>query len=280
MGTYRQMAKRQKIKKLPTVTQIRMLLTLSPDLLQLIFAFFDGRTTIRCGCTCKQLRTQIVYVNMAFKPLLYTRWDMEMWCHFMLAGYKLTHVHVNFVFGTLLNIVGERVPKLPGCVHTLNLSYGDRLTDVSALAECSELHTLDLSRCSKLRDVSALAGCGSLHTLDLSNCKQLGDVSALTGCRSLHTLNFSYCYKLKDVSAPTGCRSLRTLDLSYGIKLTDVSGLAGCGSLHTLDLSDCYKLRDVSALAGCGSLHTLELRRCYQLTDVSALAKLSFIVFV
>ena len=50
-----------------------------------------------------------------------------------------------------------------GGVHTLNLSFCDRLFDVSALGG---VHTLLLGACDNVVDVSAL---GSVHTLNLDN---------------------------------------------------------------------------------------------------------------
>ena len=82
---------------------------------------------------------------------------------------------------------------------SLNLSWCDDITDVSALGG---IHTLHLSRCSNVTDVSALGG---VHTLDLSRCDNIKDVSALGG---VHTLNLSGCSKITDVSALRGVINL------------------------------------------------------------------------
>jgi hypothetical protein len=123
-----------------------------------------------------------------------------------------------------------------GQVHTLNLSYCGRLTDVSALGH---VHALNLSYCGQLTDVSAL---GCVHTLNLSYCGRLTDVSALG---HVHTLYLSGCHQLTDVSALSHVHNLY---------------LSGCGQFRNtpfivptppnLDLSGCGQLRDTTEPSG------------------------------
>jgi len=98
-------------------------------------------------------------------------------------------------------------------IHTLHLSYGRNITDVSPL---SQVHTLTIYCCNKLTDVSPL---NRVHNLDISYCINLEDVSPLG---TVHTLNLKGLHKVRDVSA--------------------------LGSVNTLKISFCNDIRDVSAL--------------------------------
>ena len=53
-----------------------------------------------------------------------------------------------------------------------------------------KVHTIDLSWCEKITDVSAL---GSVHTLNLSGCHKIENVSALG---NVHNLNLKCCYNI------------------------------------------------------------------------------------
>jgi Leucine-rich repeat (LRR) protein len=128
---------------------------------------------------------------------------------------------------------------------------------------CSNLHTLDLSYCDKITDVGLkeLAKLTNLHTLDLSYCDEITDVGVkeLAKLTNLHTLDLSYCDKITDV----GVRELA--------KLTN---------LHTLDLHQCNKITDfgLKELAKLTNLHTLDLSYCDKITDVGVRELTKFVI--
>ena len=59
-----------------------------------------------------------------------------------------------------------------GNLHTLNISFCNKITDVSMLGN---LHTLDISQCDKITDVSMLS---KLHTLYMYGCN-ITDITIL-----------------------------------------------------------------------------------------------------
>ena len=136
-------------------------------------------------------------------------------------------------------------------IHTLDLSYCHRITDVRALGG---VHTLNLSNCPGITDVSSLGG---VHTLDLSDCQGITNVSDLRG---VHDLDLSNCQGITNVSA---LGRVHTLNLSN----TGVEDVSALGGVHTLNLSN-TGVEDVSALGG---VHSLDLSYCEDITDVSSL---------
>lgn len=144
-------------------------------------------------------------------------------------------------------------------IHTLNLSYCQRITDISPLAACVNLHTLNLKMCINVTDVSPLKACKALRVINLSNCMYIGDISPLAHCESI---DVTYSYAIHVVPPLPVCH---TLILSMCHELEDVSGLAGCPSLRVLDLTWCFRLTDMTVLEKCPLIHTLILRKCNNL---------------
>ena len=127
-----------------------------------------------------------------------------------------------------------------------------RITDVSL----GSVYDLDLSWCERITDVSML---GSVHKLNLSKCSEITDVSC-----PVYDLGLSRCERITDVSMLGG---VHKLNLSKCCEITDVSCL---GSVYDLGLSRCERITDVSLL---GSVHKLNLSCCTRITDVSMLLR-------
>jgi hypothetical protein len=103
---------------------------------------------------------------------------------------RLFYWNLNKEYSQLYYSSGEFRERLLGLVHdskkqvSLNLSYCDNVSDVSALGH---VHTLNLRECPNVSDVSALS---DVHTLSLSWCSNVLDFRVLS---HVHTLHLSYC---------------------------------------------------------------------------------------
>lgn len=131
--------------------------------------------------------------------------------------------NINLTYSKKYYVGGDFKLKLDSIIDeswkqlSLNLSYCDEISDVSALGH---VNSLNLSECRNVIDVSDL---GSLHFLNLSHCNNVSDVSALG---NVHSLDLSGSYNVDDVS---NLRNVNPLNLSCCIKLIGVSAL---GNVH------------------------------------------------
>ena len=157
---------------------------------------------------------------------------------------------------------------------SLNLTYCIALTDISPLQQLSQLNRLDLTRCEALTDISGLQGLTQLKRLDLSN-EALTDISGLQGLTRLNSLNLLGCEALTNLSPLQGLTQLNSLYL-YGCEaVTDISPLQQLSQLNKLDLSSCIALTDISPLQHLTQLTRLDLYGCQALTDISPLQHLT-----
>ena len=146
-----------------------------------------------------------------------------------------------------------------GNVHTLNLSWCDKITDESVkqmvsvhelnLWECrnitddvvkhlGKIHTLNLMGCNKITDES-VKHLGNCHKLDLNRCDKITDESVkfLGNC---HTLHLGNCINVTN----DGVKYLGDVTVLHlnGINITD-EGLRFLGNTHIIDL-DCENITD------------------------------------
>eukprot|EP00798_Chlamydomonas_sp_ICE-L_P015844 gene15844-biopygen24864 len=167
-------------------------------------------------------------------------------------------------FGNALRSLGlhrstARIPALK-VLPSLNelrvtSNYGCKVTDISALAECSNLHILTLSS-DELQDISALSECSNLHTLTLSS-DELQDISALSECSNLHTLDLC-ADRVQNIDALSSCSNLHSLTLcTDGLK--DATALSRCLNLHVLDLHAPFYSGDLVNIALSSSLQSLKI---------------------
>ena len=133
---------------------------------------------------------------------------------------------------------------------------------------CPKLSHLDLYSCLEITDLRALAECTQLSDLNLEAC-EITDISALAECTQLSDLCLIQC-PVTDIRALAQCTQLSNLDLS-GCPVTDISALARCTQLSDLYLIEC-PVTDISALAHCTKLSYLNLYGC-PVTDIRALAQ-------
>lgn len=140
-------------------------------------------------------------------------------------------------------------------VTTLDLSNRG-ITDISPLAQCTQLESLDLSG-NALTSISALASMPNLKTLDISG-NQIASLSPLIALTALESLDASNNL-ISTVSALEGHTALTTLSLS-GNPLADIKPLGGLTGLVSLGLADAgLDGGDLAALHTLTALKTLDL---------------------
>jgi hypothetical protein len=160
--------------------------------------------------------------------------------------------------GSGLNLY-EEVERAGGKVMKLNLSFCQKVRDVSMLGGVRELY---LSACRGI--TSGFECLGGVHSLDLSWCTQLRDED-ITNLGTVSVLNLSYCPNITNVSHLGGVRELKLISCT-GI----TSGFECLGGVHSLDLSRCTQLRDED-ITNLGTVSVLNLSYCPNITNVSHL---------
>lgn len=107
------------------------------------------------------------------------------------------------------------------------------------------LQSLDLSWANRLEDVSALATCTSLTTLNICGCSSLLDITAVGQLPVLKRLRMGYS-PLQDLGALASCGMLTALDMFEARHVTSISPLATCTKLKTLSMPNLKQLVDIS----------------------------------
>ncbi|MBQ3267988.1 MAG: leucine-rich repeat domain-containing protein [Atopobiaceae bacterium] len=122
---------------------------------------------------------------------------------------------------------------------------GPRITDISALAELTNLQTLHLTF-QDVEDISAVANMPDLYGLDIQSCR-VSDLTPLAGLDQLEWLLAGYC-RITDLSPLAGMTSLQSLSLYYN-RVTDIEPLRGLTNLEYLNLQ-CNPIEDYSPIEG------------------------------
>lgn len=122
---------------------------------------------------------------------------------------------------------------------------GPRITDISALAELTNLRTLCLTF-QDVEDISAVANMPNLYGLDIQSCL-VSDLTPLAGLNRLEWLFAGYC-RITDLSPLAGMTSLQSLGLYYN-RVTDIEPLRGLTNLEYLNLQ-CNPIEDYSPIEG------------------------------
>ncbi len=120
---------------------------------------------------------------------------------------------------------------------------GPRITDISALAELTNLRTLCLTF-QDVEDISAVANMPNLYGLDIQSCL-VSDLTPLAGLDRLEWLFAGYC-RITDLSPLAGMTSLQSLGLYYN-RVTDIEPLRGLTNLEYLNLQ-CNPIEDYSPI--------------------------------
>lgn len=149
----------------------------------------------------------------------------------------------------------------------LNLSECG-LTDISALANATNLVTLDLSN-NSIQDISALADLEHLETLNLQTnaVNLLGSLSEMPALRELNIANNN----LSTLAPLENSKQLVTL-IADNNQLMDVSVLVSMDSLEYFTAAN-NRIADVSCLASCTLLTYLDLSN-NRLSSIDVMAKL------
>ena len=166
---------------------------------------------------------------------------------------------------------------LESATNLTKLAISGNVSDISLLADLTQLNHLELFNTSTLSDLSPLAGLTQLNHLRLSS-PLISDLSPLVGLTQLNYLNLYNCYNVSDLSPLAGLTQLNHLDLSNtpvftNTSVSDLSPLAGLTQLNHLRLSN-TPVSDLSPLAGLTQLNHLRLDHT-SVSDLSPLAGLT-----
>ncbi len=167
----------------------------------------------------------------------------------------------------VLNLRHNRGPS-----HPERPDVRHRLSDISVLAEFTQLESLDLAD-NEVSDVTAIAGLTRLRSLSLrDNPLDLENLVVLSGLTQLEYLNLRNT-GLRDLSGVQEFRNLGHLDLRGNSDLSSIVPLASLPRLHTLVLRDVPVAQDVHVLESLPSLLWLDLRNT-GVADLMPLARL------
>ncbi|AAQ15503.1 leucine-rich repeat protein (LRRP), putative [Trypanosoma brucei brucei TREU927] len=208
---------------------------------------------------------------------------------------KLQQLHVAILSNT--HITDRGISYFSKCKNlvTLDLSFCNKLLDVTTLSNITTLEELNLDSCSNIRKglsvlgelprlcvlnikgvqledsvIGSLGNGKSLVRLSLENCKGFGDVTPLSNLVTLEELNLHYCDKVTSGMGTLGrLPQLRVLDL--GRTQVDDNSLENiCTSsipLVSLNFSHCKKITSISAIASLTALEELNIDNCCNVTS-------------
>nr|CAD21749.1 hypothetical leucine-rich repeat protein 1, LRRP1 [Trypanosoma brucei] len=208
---------------------------------------------------------------------------------------KLQQLHVAILPNT--HITDRDISHFSNCKNlvTLDLSFCNKLLDVTTLSNITTLEDLNLDNCSNIRKglsvlgelprlcvlnikgvhlkdsvIGSLGNGNSFVKLSLENCKGFGDVKPLSNLVTLEELNLHYCDKVTSGMGTLGrLLQLRVLDL--GRTQVDNNSLENiCTSsspLVSLNLSHCKKITSISAIASLTALEELNIDNCCNVTS-------------
>ena len=173
---------------------------------------------------------------------------------------------------TQLDARKRGIQDLIGIEFAMNLEdlylFGNEISDISPLAQLSELRYLYLSE-NEISDISPLAQLSELRDLGLGT-NQVSDFSPLAELKQLWGLNIGES-QISDISPLAGLNKLTHLYL-YDNQISDISPLAGLNKLTWVGLSD-NQISDISPLVALKQLGGLNLAD-NQISDISPLAEL------
>ena len=143
-------------------------------------------------------------------------------------------------------------------LEVLGLEWFQELSDISPLAELTELRELTINR-TDIRDLSPLQNLTNLERLELSD-NEISDLGGLENLTSLQYLNLT-SNQITSASPLQNLTNLERLELSFN-DIDDLSGLEDLTSLQYLDLTS-NQVTDLSPLVdnrGLGEGDEIELR--------------------
>ncbi len=134
--------------------------------------------------------------------------------------------------------------------------HGNRITDVTPLASCTQLVKLTISN-NPVRNLSALAACEQLWYLNASTT-YLRDLSTLTGIKKLNMLSVMDCELLGDLSAAEQMKQLEVLQLRP-VSRAQLDTVVRLSQLVDLYMWQVQGLKDFTPLSGMKGLRMLYL---------------------
>jgi hypothetical protein len=155
--------------------------------------------------------------------------------------------------------IAQKDVKRLSHIYDLDLSHCGGVTDVSVLGRGS-VHTLNITYCNKITNVDALQ---NVRILNLSWCEDITDINPLLR-EAVHTLNLTGCSKITDIS-DISYSAVHTLILSFCNGIRDISAIRH-SAVHTLNLSYCHHL----------TFWRLDLTNCNSNLDLSPLIHSNF----
>ena len=167
---------------------------------------------------------------------------------------------------------GIRIKTLNGlkAPRLTNLSCSDiGLTDISALAPCTELLSIDLSDNRELSKIDALSAASGLQSLML-NGTAISSLHCLKGCSQIEEINLNDCENIQSIDG-LNATSLQSLELRQ-LNLNDLNGIEALKGLTKLDLSGLHRVTSLEPLAALSKLQELEV---YNLTTLKSLPEMS-----
>lgn len=128
----------------------------------------------------------------------------------------------------------------------------EQLTDISPLAKL-RLKGISIIECD-VTDISAIAGCTDLEDLDIRGSK-VEKLPSFNEWHNLKRISLSFT-RISDVSSLSQCRSLTYINL-YGTCVSDISCLASLPHIENIELRK-TNVTDLSAFAGCEKILQVE----------------------
>ncbi|CAB95333.1 leucine-rich repeat protein (LRRP), putative [Trypanosoma brucei brucei TREU927] len=208
---------------------------------------------------------------------------------------KLQQLHVAILSNT--HITDRDISHFSKCKNlvTLDLSFCNKLLDVTTLSNITTLEELNLDSCSNIRKglsvlgelprlcvlnikgvqledsvIGSLGNGNSFVRLSLENCKGFGGVTPLSNLVTLEELNLHYCDKVTSGMGTLGrLLQLRVLDLGRTqVDDNSLENICTCSSpLVSLNLSHCKKITSISAIASLTALEELNIDNCCNVTS-------------
>jgi hypothetical protein len=71
------------------------------------------------------------------------------------------------------------------------------------MGSCVYLESFTLYGCHRITDISALARCSQLRTIELYDCPGIYDISFVSSCAMLESITLTHCYGITDLPTPT-----------------------------------------------------------------------------
>ncbi|EPT8859738.1 leucine-rich repeat domain-containing protein [Listeria innocua] len=196
---------------------------------------------------------------------------------------------------TILGGAGQDIESIEGIQYLPNLTtiylYNNKITDISLLADFTQLEILDISG-NKINDFNPIANLTKLRTLGLSGTdvsditfianlteltdiglsrNHITDISPLANLTKVKTLYLSD-NKITNLTALKNMKDLNFLNAGEN-EINDITGLADLTNIHSISLSQ-NKITDLNSLANLNNLRTLNLHH-NEITDLTPLANLN-----